>query len=75
VFSLGLASGYVPTLRMGGEASFVGQQNSLWLYQNDVGQTVYQSVQDRLREALMPSAFSKTRSKSRPADKSVLSPK
>jgi hypothetical protein len=70
VFSLGLASGYVPTIRMGGEASFVGQQNSLWLYQNDVGQTVHQGVQDFLQEALMPSAFSRARSKSDPGRRS-----
>jgi hypothetical protein len=45
VFSLGLASGYLPYGHMGGEASFVGQQNSLWLYQNDIGHTVYKGVQ------------------------------
>jgi hypothetical protein len=48
VFSLGLASGYLPHGAMGGEASFTGQQNSLWLYQNDIGQTVYRSVQNCL---------------------------
>jgi hypothetical protein len=48
VFSLGLASGYLPRGAMGGEASFTGQQNSLWLYQNDIGQTVYRSVQNCL---------------------------
>ena len=48
VFSIGLASGYLPHGAMGGEASFIGQQNSLWLYQNDIGQTAYQSVQNCL---------------------------
>jgi hypothetical protein len=48
VFSLGLASGYLPHGAMGGEASFVGQQNSSWLYQNDIGRTVYRSVQNCL---------------------------
>jgi hypothetical protein len=48
VFSLGLASGFVPHGDMGGEASFIGQQNSSWLYQNDIGQTVYRSVQNCL---------------------------
>ena len=54
LFSLGLASGYLPHGRMGGEASFIGQQNSLWLYQNDIGHTVYRGVQHCLRGSLMP---------------------
>jgi hypothetical protein len=48
VFSLGLASGYLPYGAMGGEASFNGQQNSLWLYQNDIGGTVHRNVQNCL---------------------------
>jgi hypothetical protein len=31
-----------------GEASFNGQQNSLWLYQNDIGGTVHRNVQNCL---------------------------
>jgi hypothetical protein len=62
LFSLGLASGYVPNRAMGGEASFVGQQNSLWLYQNDIGQSVFRSVQNCLnrlpsRSGVRPSTF------------------
>jgi Pyridine nucleotide-disulphide oxidoreductase len=56
VFSLGLASGYLPHGYMGGEASFVGQQNSLWLYQNDIGQTVYQGVMNCLRGSPHPAS-------------------
>ena len=36
-FGIGLAAGFVPWGRLGGEASFVGQANGLWLWQNDVG--------------------------------------
>lgn len=36
-YGIGLASGFVPYGLMGGEASFTGQTNGLWLYQNDVG--------------------------------------
>jgi hypothetical protein len=45
VFAMGLGSGYLPWGRMGGEAGFDGQQNSLWLYQNDIGAVVYEEVQ------------------------------
>jgi hypothetical protein len=37
LFGLGLANGFVPSGRLGGESSFVGQANGLWLWQNDVG--------------------------------------
>jgi len=37
LFGIGLAAGFVPHGRLGGEASFVGQANGLWLWQNDVG--------------------------------------
>ena len=40
VFGIGLGTGYRPFGRMGGEPSCRIQQNSLWLYQNDVGATV-----------------------------------
>jgi hypothetical protein len=40
VFGIGLGTGYRPFGRMGGEPSCRIQQNSLWLYQNDVGDTV-----------------------------------
>ena len=43
-FGLGLASGFVPHGPMGGEPSFDGQTNGLWLYQNDVGTRVLNQV-------------------------------
>lgn len=43
-FGLGLASGFVPHGAMGGEPSFDGQTNGLWLYQNDVGARVLEQV-------------------------------
>jgi hypothetical protein len=37
-YGIGLASGYVPRgASLGGEPSFRGQTNGLWLYQHDVG--------------------------------------
>jgi hypothetical protein len=41
VFGVGLGSGFVPWGGMSGEASFGGQQNSLWLYQNGLGEMIY----------------------------------
>jgi hypothetical protein len=43
-FGIGLASGFVPSGAMGGEPSFDGQTNGLWLYQNDVGALVLDQV-------------------------------
>jgi hypothetical protein len=37
LFGIGLSSGFIPSGEMGGEPSFVGQTNGLWLWQNDVG--------------------------------------
>nr|WP_242011443.1 FAD-dependent oxidoreductase [Acetobacter fallax] len=37
LFGIGLACGYRPPAEMGGERSFSGQVNGLWLWQNDVG--------------------------------------
>ena len=39
-FGIGLSAGFVPWGRLGGEASFRGQANGLWLWQNDVGQMI-----------------------------------
>ncbi len=44
LFGVGLGSGFKPWGPMAGEASFSGQQNSLWLYQNGLGQSIYDSV-------------------------------
>ena len=40
VYAIGLAAGFVPWGRLGGEASFSGQANGLWLWQNDVGMMI-----------------------------------
>jgi hypothetical protein len=45
VFGVGLGSGFVPRGAMAGEASFAGQQNSLWLYQNGLGEMIYRDTQ------------------------------
>ncbi len=37
VFGIGLGAGFLPRGRLGGEASFRGQANGLWLWQHDVG--------------------------------------
>ncbi|HLZ78129.1 MAG TPA: DegT/DnrJ/EryC1/StrS family aminotransferase [Sphingomonas sp.] len=44
VFGIGLAAGFVPHGRLGGEASFRGQANGLWLWQNDVGQLIVEQI-------------------------------
>ncbi|CAH2601061.1 Aminotransferase DegT [Rhodovastum atsumiense] len=48
LFGIGLAAGFVPQGRLGGEPSFVGQTNGLWLWQNDVGANLVTAL---LREA------------------------
>jgi hypothetical protein len=50
VFGMGLGSGFRPHGDMAGEASFDGQQNSLWLFQNGLGRLVYEGVQQQLQE-------------------------
>lgn len=37
LYGIGLAAGFVPSGPLGGEPSFRGQANGLWLWQNDVG--------------------------------------
>jgi hypothetical protein len=51
VFGIGLGTGYQPWGHMGGEADIEGQTNSLWLYQNHIGEVVYRGVQECLRAA------------------------
>jgi dTDP-4-amino-4,6-dideoxygalactose transaminase len=43
-FGIGLAAGFVPWGELGGEASFSGQANGLWLWQNNVGQMIVDQV-------------------------------
>jgi hypothetical protein len=51
VFGIGLGTDYRPWGAMGGEPSFDGQANSLWLYQNDIGAVVYHGVHECLERA------------------------
>ncbi len=44
VFGLGLAAGFVPSGALGGEPSFRGQANGLWLWQNDVGRLIVDQI-------------------------------
>ncbi len=43
-YGIGLAAGFVPWGRLGGEASFRGQANGLWQWQNDVGAMIVEQV-------------------------------
>ncbi len=40
IYGIGLASGFRLTGNLGGEPSFTGQTNGLWLYQNGVGEII-----------------------------------
>lgn len=44
VFGIGLAAGFVPHGRLGGEPSFSGQANGLWLWQNDIGSMIVDAM-------------------------------
>jgi hypothetical protein len=44
LFGIGLAAGFVPSGPLGGEPSFSGQANGLWLWQNDVGLLIADAV-------------------------------
>ena len=46
VFGIGLGTGYRLSGSMGGEPNFVGQANSLWLYQNDIGAVIHRGDPD-----------------------------
>ncbi len=55
LYGIGLAAGFVPWGRLGGEASFSGQANGLWLWQNDVGAMIV----DQLLEGRADAATSR----------------
>lgn len=44
LFGIGLAAGFVPRGRLGGEPSFTGMANGLWLWQNDIGAIIVEAV-------------------------------
>jgi hypothetical protein len=50
VYGIGLGTGFRPSLGMGCEPNFSGQANSLWLYQNDIGATIYRGVHEKKAE-------------------------
>jgi hypothetical protein len=47
VYGIGLGTGFRPSLTMGCEPNFSGQANSLWLYQNDIGATIYRGIHEK----------------------------
>lgn len=47
VYGIGLGTGFRPTRAMGCEPNFSGQANSLWLYQNDIGGTIWRGIHAR----------------------------
>jgi hypothetical protein len=44
LYGIGLAAGFVPRGKLGGEPTFIGQANGLWLWQNDVGSIIVNAV-------------------------------
>ncbi len=51
LYGIGLAAGFVPWGPLGGECSFTGQANGLWLWQNDVGMMIIDQVLARKAKA------------------------
>ena len=51
MFGIGLAAGFVPSGPLGGEPSFRGQANGLWLWQNAVGAMITEQICARIAEA------------------------
>lgn len=51
LFGIGLAAGFVPSGKLGGEPSFIGQANGLWLWQNDVGSMIVNAALESPHEA------------------------
>ena len=58
LLGIGLAAGFVPRGALGGEPSFAGQANGLWLWQNDVGLLIVDAVLDQHTPARAPQASS-----------------
>lgn len=51
VYGIGLASGHVPDGKLGGESSFTGKANGLWLWQNDIGLMIVDQLMASNRES------------------------
>jgi hypothetical protein len=43
---IGLAAGFIPSGALGGEPSFRGQTNGIWLWQNGVGAMIFAALLD-----------------------------
>lgn len=54
LFGIGLAMGFPPQGKFGGEASFVGQANGLWLWQTAVGASLVDGLLDAAPAPLEP---------------------
>ncbi|WP_242137784.1 DegT/DnrJ/EryC1/StrS family aminotransferase [Sphingomonas sp. TREG-RG-20F-R18-01] len=52
LYGIGLAAGFVPWGHLGGEASFSGQANGLWQWQNDVGAMIVDQVLGEAQRAV-----------------------
>jgi hypothetical protein len=50
LYGIGLASGFVPSGALGGEQSFRGQANSLWLWQHELGMKILDAVVQERKE-------------------------
>lgn len=51
MYGIGLASGYIIKGDLGGEPSFTGQTNGLWLYQNGIGEIILNQILPQQQEA------------------------
>lgn len=60
LFGIGLAAGFVPHGRLGGEPSFRGQANGLWLWQNHIGALIVDAVLEPLLSRRRPAARAKS---------------
>ncbi len=55
LYGIGLAAGFLPSGPLGGEPSFRGQANGLWLWQHDVGLLIVDAVsQDWIQQKAIP---------------------
>lgn len=44
LYAIGMATGFIPTGKLGGEPSFTGRDNSVWLCQHLLGQMLYEQL-------------------------------
>ena len=72
LFGIGLAAGFVPSGSLGGEPSFRGQANGLWLWQSDVGLRIVEAVRSpvakRIRRHAGDESFGAVDGLSSPSD-------